>query len=73
MPAEEQPDPVSLGTNDAQTGYPLPTLAQNGILLKVGIGCSSASLVLIHSSHRQHVLVAPMHVYIGVSRGPQAL
>ena len=39
----------------------------------VGMGCSSASLVLIHSSHRPHVLVAPIHVYIGVSRGPQAL
>ena len=34
---------------------------------------SSASLVLIHSYHRPHVLVAPIHVYIGVSRGPQAL
>ena len=34
---------------------------------------SSAALVLIHSYHRPHVLVASMHVYIGVSRGPQAL
>ena len=47
---EQQPDPVrrqdvrgedslSLGTHDAQTSYPLPKLAQDGILLKVGMGC----------------------------------
>ena len=30
---------MSLGTHDAQTSYPLPTLAQDGILLKVGMGC----------------------------------
>ena len=29
---------------------------------------SSASLVLIHSYHRPHVLLAPIHVYIAVSR-----
>ena len=32
-------DSLSLGTHDAQTSYPLPTLAQDGILLKVGMGC----------------------------------
>ena len=32
-------DSLSLGAHDAQTSYPLPTLAQDGILLKVGKGC----------------------------------
>ena len=37
---------MSSGTHDAQTGYLLPMLAQEGILIKVGMGCSSASWCL---------------------------
>ena len=47
--------------------------AQDGILLKVGMGCCISLLVLIHSYHLPHVLLASTHGYIGVSRGPEAL
>ena len=67
-------DSLSVGTNDARISYLLPTLAQDGILLKVGMGCFIASLVLIHSYHRPHVLVAPIHVYMWrQSRTPGSL
>ena len=32
---------MRLGAHDAQTSYPLPTLTQDGILVKVGRGCFS--------------------------------
>ena len=47
--------------------------AQDGILLQVGMEAASASLVLIHSYPRPHVLVANLHGGIGVCCGPQAL
>ena len=47
-------------------------VAQERILLKVW-DAASASLVLIHSYPRPHVLVTSIHGYVGVSRGPQTL
>ena len=53
--------------------YPVLTLKQDGILLQGVWEAASASLVLIHSYPRPHVLVTSIHGDIGVCRGPQAL
>ena len=66
-------DSLSWGTHDVQTSYPLLTLHRMEYCLRWIWDAASASLMLIHSYPRPHVLVASIHGYIGVSRGPQAL
>ena len=62
---------MSGGTHDVQTSYPLLTLHRMEYCLRWVWDAASASLMLIHSYPRPHVLVASIHGYIGVSRGPR--
>ena len=63
-------DSLSLGTHDAQTSCLLPKLSQDGILLKVLHLC--ALCIFFHTTDHR-ILRVSIHVYVGVSRGPQAL
>ena len=66
---------MGLGPHDAQIYYLLPTISQwMEYCFRWVWEASSASLVPLHSCRRPHVLVAPIHVYMGCqSRPPGSL
>ena len=64
---------LSSGTHDILMSYPLLALHRMEYSFRWVWKAALASLVLIHSYPRPHVLVAPLHGDIGVCRGPQTL
>ena len=64
-------DSLSWGTHDVQTSLPLLTLHRMEYCLRWVWDAASASLMLIHSYPRPHVLVASKHGYIGSVADPR--